>query len=77
MMNVFGLEYFIPNKLSLGDKVVLERTLEETLFSCGSSFEDVKLLSDSDDSPQTKFLFKQVFMRENFNCEMPVEVTYY
>ena len=67
VLNVFGLEYFIPNTSCLGDKVVLERTLEDTLFSCGSNFKDVKPLSYPGDSPQTKSLFERVFVRENLN----------
>ena len=53
------------HKLSLGDKVVLERTLEDTLFSCGSSLKDVKPLNYPSDSTQTKSLFERVFVREN------------
>ena len=65
------------HKLSLGDKVVLERTLEDVLFSCGSNFRDVKPLNYPSDSPQTKSLFERVFVRKNLNCDMPMEVTYY
>ena len=55
------------HKLSLGDKVVLERTLEDVLFSCGSNFKDVKPLNYPSDSPQTKSLLERVFVRENLN----------
>lgn len=67
------------HKLSIDDKVVLKKTLEDIfkLFSCGSTLKDVKPLTDPSDSPQTKSLFELVFVRENLNCEMPLEVTYY
>ena len=65
------------HKLSIDDKIILERTLEDTLFSCGSNFQDVKPMNYPSDSPHTKSLFERVFVRENLNCEMPMEVTYY
>lgn len=65
------------HKLSIDDNLVLERTLEDILFSCGFNFKDVKPLNYPSDSPQTKSLFERVFVRENLNCEMPMEVTYY
>lgn len=65
------------HKLSIDDKIVLERTLEYILFSCRSNFKDVKPLNYPSDSPQTKSLFERVFVKENLNSEMPMEVTYY
>ena len=65
------------HKLSTDDKDVLKRTLEDILYSCGSTLKNVKPLSYPSDSPQTKSIFERVLVRENLNCEMPMEVTYY
>lgn len=65
------------HKLFADDRVVLKRTLEDILFSCGLTLKDVKLLTDPSDNPQTKSLFERVFVGKNLNCEMPLEVTHY
>ena len=47
----------------------LQVILEDTLFSCGSSFEDI----DCGESP----VLKKVFYHLNLNCSSPIEIPYY
>ena len=47
----------------------LQVILEDILFSCGSSFEDIDCGESS--------MLKKVFCRLNLNCSSPIEIPYY
>lgn len=65
------------HKISLGDKNVLKRTLEDILYSCGSSLKEVSPLIQPRDDTTCKSLFERIFVRENLDCQSPVEVPYF
>ena len=65
------------HKISLGDNKVLKRTLEEILYFCGSSLQGVSPLIHPGDDTTCKSLFERIFVRENLDCQTPVEVPYF
>lgn len=56
-------------KLLETDKMVLERTAEETLYCCGNALFPGR-------APYDKYHDK-IFVREGLTCQMPMETTYY
>ena len=63
-------------KVPYGERVVIRRSLEPILYTCGSSL-DMDSIIYRGDPPAASTVFQRVMVRLNLCCSDPVEVPYY
>ena len=70
---------YAQRKLSHYDECALSRSIEEILYTCGSSLQGLDVEARSGEPPSVLTLFDRVFVRANLTCEdlEQVEVPYY
>ena len=68
---------YAQHKLNYAELRAVSRTLDELLYTCGSTLQEVTVDQQKDDPIETTALFERVFAQANLTCEDPVEVPYY
>ena len=68
---------YSQRKLSHCDHEALVRSIENTLYVCGSKLSDIVLISAPSDPSSTTDLIKRVFVRANLSCRDDIEIPYY
>ena len=67
---------YAQHKLNYAELRAVSRTLDELLYTCGSTLQGVTVDRQKDGPVETTALFERVFARATLTCEDPVEVPY-
>ena len=68
---------YSQRKLGHHDIDVLIRSIEDTLYVCGSRISDIEVILIPSDPPSTADVMKRVFVRANLSCRDDIEVPFY
>ena len=68
---------YSKQKLTIWEEHALERTLDNILFTCGSSLTGLEIEKLRSDPPSVQTVLGRVFVRENLSCDDCIEIPYY